>query len=71
MMKSHRSDAEKVILMEEGKKIGVNEVIFLVWKGVMGMFRGWVKMREFCGYSFWNLKVYKRKNVPGDSISQY
>ena len=30
MMKSHRSDAEKVSLMEEGKKIGVNEVIFLV-----------------------------------------
>ena len=69
-MKSHRSDAEKGSLMEEGKKIGVNEVIFLVWKRVMGMFRGWVKC-VFCGYSFWNLKVYKQKNVPGDSISHY
>ena len=27
MMNSHRSDAEKVILIEEGKKIGINEVI--------------------------------------------
>ena len=26
-MNSHRSDAEKVSLIEEGKKIGVNEVI--------------------------------------------
>ena len=26
MMNSHRSDAEKVILIEEGKKIGINEV---------------------------------------------
>ena len=27
MMKSHRSDAEKVNLIEEGKKIGINEAI--------------------------------------------
>ena len=27
MMRSHRSDAEKVSLIEEGKKIGINEVI--------------------------------------------
>ena len=27
MMNSHRSDAEKVGLIEEGKKIGINEVI--------------------------------------------
>ena len=27
MMNSHRSDAEKVNLIEEGKKIGINEVI--------------------------------------------
>ena len=25
MMNSHRSNAEKVILIEEGKKIGINE----------------------------------------------
>ena len=27
MMNSHRSDAEKVNLIEEGKEIGINEVI--------------------------------------------
>ena len=27
VMNSHRSDAEKVSLIEEGKKIGINEVI--------------------------------------------
>ena len=27
MMNSHRSDAEKVTLIAEGKKIGINEVI--------------------------------------------
>ena len=27
MMNSQRSDAEKINLMEEGKKIGINEVI--------------------------------------------
>ena len=27
MMNSHRSDAEKVSLLEEGKKVGINEVI--------------------------------------------
>ena len=27
MMNSHRSDAEKVSLIEEGKEIGINEVI--------------------------------------------
>ena len=27
MMNSHRSDAEKVSLIEEGEKIGINEVI--------------------------------------------
>ena len=27
MMNSHRSDAEKVSLIEDGKKIGINEVI--------------------------------------------
>ena len=27
MMNSHRGDAEKVNLIEEGKKIGINEVI--------------------------------------------
>ena len=27
MMNSHRSDAEKVCLIEEGKKIGINKVI--------------------------------------------
>ena len=27
MINSHRSDAEKVNLIEEGKKIGINEVI--------------------------------------------
>ena len=27
MMNSHRSDAEKVTLIEEDKKIGINEVI--------------------------------------------
>ena len=27
MMKSHKSNAEKVRLIEEGKKIGINEVI--------------------------------------------
>ena len=27
MMNSHRSDAEKVSLIEAGKKIGINEVI--------------------------------------------
>ena len=27
MMKSQRSDAEKVNLFEEGKKIGINEII--------------------------------------------
>ena len=27
MMNSHRSDAEKVNLIEEGEKIGINEVI--------------------------------------------
>ena len=43
----------------------------LVLKGVMGVFGGWVKMCEFCGYAFWNLKVYKRKNTPGSSISHY
>ena len=37
----------------------------------MGVFGGWVKMCEFCGYFFWNLKVYKRKNTPGPSISHY
>ena len=29
MMNSQRSDAEKVSLIEEGKKIGINEVIRL------------------------------------------
>ena len=27
MMNSHRSDAEKVSLLEEGKKVGIKEVI--------------------------------------------
>ena len=27
MMNSQRGDAEKIILIEEGKKIGINEVI--------------------------------------------
>ena len=27
MMNSHRSDAEKISVIEEGKKIGINEVI--------------------------------------------
>ena len=27
MMNSHRGDAEKVNLIEEGKKIGINEVV--------------------------------------------
>ena len=27
MMNSQRSDVEKIILIEEGKKIGINEVI--------------------------------------------
>ena len=27
MMNSHRSDAQKVGLIEEGKKIGINEII--------------------------------------------
>ena len=27
MMNSQRSDAEKVILIDEGKKIGINEVV--------------------------------------------
>ena len=27
MMNSHRSDAQKVRLIEEGKKIGINEII--------------------------------------------
>ena len=27
MMNSHRSDAEKVSFIEEGKKIGINEVV--------------------------------------------
>ena len=27
MMNSHRSDAEKVSLIEEGKKIGINEFV--------------------------------------------
>ena len=27
MMNSHRSDAEKINLIEEGKKIGINEAI--------------------------------------------
>ena len=27
MMNSHRSDAEKVSLIEEDKKVGINEVI--------------------------------------------
>ena len=29
MVKSHRSDAEKVNLIEEGKKIGINEAFKL------------------------------------------
>ena len=37
----------------------------------MCMFGGRVKMCEFCGYAFRNLKVYKRKNVPGYPISHY
>ena len=37
----------------------------------MGMFGGCVKMCEFCGYAFWYLKVYKRKNAPDDPISHY
>ena len=37
----------------------------------MGMFERWVKMCEFCGYAFWNLEVYKRKNAPGSSILHY
>ena len=35
------------------------------------MFGGRLKMCEFCGYAFRNLKVYKRKNVPGYPISHY
>ena len=49
----------------------INVIIFLVLKGVMGVFGEWVKMCEFCGYAFWNLKVYKQKNAPGSSISHY
>ena len=49
----------------------INIIIFLVLKGVMGVFVGWVEMCEYCGYAFWNLKVYKRKNAPGSSISYY
>ena len=49
----------------------INVIIFLVLKGVMGVFVGWVKTCEYCGYAFWNLKVYKRKNAPGSSISYY
>ena len=49
----------------------INVIIFLVLKGVMGVFVGWVEMCEYCGYAFWNLKVYKRKNAPGSSISYY
>ena len=49
----------------------LNAITFLVLKGVMGVFGRWVKMSEFCGYGFWNLKVYKRKNAPGSSISHY
>ena len=45
--------------------------LFLVWKGVMYMFGRRVKMCEFCGYAFWNLKVYKRKNVSDTSVSHY
>ena len=45
--------------------------LFLVWKGVMCMFGGHVKMCEFCGYAFWNLKVYKRKNLSEPSIYNY
>ena len=37
----------------------------------MGLFGGWLKMCEFCRYAFWNLEVYKQKNVPGDPISHY
>ena len=44
---------------------------FLVWKGVMCMFGGRVKMCEFCGCASRNLKVCKRKNVPGYPISHY
>ena len=28
-------------------------------------------MCKFCGYAFWNLKVYQRKNALGSSISYY
>ena len=35
--------------------------LFLIWKGVMCMFGGRVKMCKFCRYAFWNLKVYKQK----------
>ena len=45
--------------------------LFLVWKGVMCIFGGRVKMCEFRGYAFRNLKVYKRKNVPVYPISHY
>ena len=37
----------------------------------MGMFERWVKICEFCGYAFWNLKVDKQKNAPGSCISKY
>ena len=37
----------------------------MLWKWVMCMFGGSVKMCEFYGYAFWNLKVYKQKNVSG------
>ena len=31
----------------------------------------WMSFEWMCGYVFWNLKVYKRKNAPDSSISHY
>ena len=42
-----------------------------MWKGVMGMCGGWGKMCRICTYGFWNLKVYKWKNVLGYPITHY
>ena len=35
------------------------------------MFGGWGKMCRIYMYAFWNLKVYKQKNVPGNPIYHY
>ena len=47
MMKSQRSDVEKINLIEEGKKIGANEVICAI-KLLVTVYNRKHKMKSYC-----------------------